>query len=113
MRTLFFALLALPIALSATACGDSVLCYDEYDEEIPCAETSTPTESTAETCQTAGSTACGSCLDGNQSCSTTDNSFYSPESPRDSNGELIMSCSDGGAKLQAYTDGWTNRGCTE
>ena len=69
---------------------------------------------TVEECTAEGSADCGSCESlNNQSSDTTldcseSGDFYDPEY---TGYELEHTCSDGAALLEAYKEGWVNRGC--
>ena len=70
---------------------------------------------TLEECTVAGSEDCNSCIslpdNSYQTCTYAANSFDPEHTLRPD--EYTNSCSDGGEFLEAYKQGWTNRGCSE
>ena len=70
---------------------------------------------TLEECTVAGSEDCNSCISVPDSTYLTcdySSSYFDPEHTLRPD-EYTNSCSDGGEFLEAYKQGWTNRGCSE
>ena len=70
---------------------------------------------TLEECTVAGSEDCNTCISfpdaSYQTCDFSAESFDPEHSLREE--EYTNTCSDGGEFLEAYKQGWTNRGCSQ